>query len=117
MQMARLQKKKKIKKNLVQEPIHYNSQINCLLVWTWFEVLAINLLPLLQQIETYGIEFTALISSSPHVQPQSSETQFCVILAPFWVEFSVGACRKKTANDCGAWLGHLALHPDILSSS
>lgn len=56
------------------------------------------------------------INFQPHVQPQCSETQFYVILASFWVEFSVGVCRKKLLMT-GAWLGHLALHPDIPSSS
>lgn len=87
-------KEKKLLKN-VQESIHYEFQFNCLLVWTWFEVLGINFLPLLQLLETYGIEGTAYISSSSHVQPQCSETQFYVILASFWVEFSVAICRKK----------------------
>lgn len=119
MQKARLQKEKIKEKNIKKCPGAYSQWISISdqvftgmdLIWgTRYQP------PVTSPADRDIWNRVHCINFQPHVQPQCSETQFYVILASFWVEFSVGLCRKKLLMT-GAWLGHLALHPDIPSSS
>lgn len=54
--------KRKREKKDVQESLHSEFQHNRLQVRSSFQVLVITFLPLVQLIEAYGVEVTALIS-------------------------------------------------------